>query len=204
MVAVLALASATATQAGNITAKGSDTLVILAQKWAEVYMAKTPGTTIQVTGGGSGTGFAALQNQSTDLANASRKIKAAEITACVKAFNKRPTEYKVCLDGLSVYVNAENPIKELTLTSWRASSRAASARGRNWVVERASSRSTAGRTAREPMSSSRSTCSRARTLPPRPSRCRARRKCWSRSRRTRVELVTGEPPMGQGRGRWPS
>jgi len=115
MVAVLALASATATQAGNITAKGSDTLVILAQKWAEVYMAKTPGTTIQVTGGGSGTGFAALQNQSTDLANASRKIKAAEITACVKAFNKRPTEYKVCLDGLSVYVNAENPIKELTL-----------------------------------------------------------------------------------------
>jgi phosphate transport system substrate-binding protein len=101
--------------AGNITAKGSDTLVILAQKWAEVYMASHPDVKIQVTGGGSGTGFAALQNNTTDLANASRKIKAKEIEACVKAFNKRPTEYKVCLDGLSVYVNADNAIKELSL-----------------------------------------------------------------------------------------
>ena len=55
-------------QAGTITQKGSDTLVILAQKWAEVYMSKNPGTKIQVTGGGSGTGFAALQNKTTDLA----------------------------------------------------------------------------------------------------------------------------------------
>jgi phosphate transport system substrate-binding protein len=109
-----ALISPTA-KAGTITAKGSDTLVILAQKWAEVYMAKHPGTTIQVTGGGSGTGFAALQNQTTDLADASRKIKAKETEACIKAFGKRPTEYKVCLDGLSVYVNADNPVKELSL-----------------------------------------------------------------------------------------
>jgi phosphate transport system substrate-binding protein len=90
-------------------------MVILAQKWAEVYMSKQPTTKIQVTGGGSGTGFAALQNQTTDLANASRKIKASEVAACIKAFGKRPTEYKVCLDGLSVYVSADNPIKELTL-----------------------------------------------------------------------------------------
>ena len=109
------LAATVSAQAGNITAKGSDTLVILAQKWAEVYMAAKPDTKIQVTGGGSGTGFAALQNQTTDLANASRKIKAKEIEACVKAFGKRPTEYKVCLDGLSVYVSAENPVKELSL-----------------------------------------------------------------------------------------
>jgi phosphate transport system substrate-binding protein len=101
--------------AGNITVKGSDTLVILAQKWAEVYMSKNSETKIQVTGGGTGTGFAALQNRTTDIANASRKIKAAEITACVKAFGKRPTEYKVALDGLSVYVSADNPIKELSL-----------------------------------------------------------------------------------------
>ena len=101
--------------AGTITVKGSDTLVILAQKWAEVYMGLHPGTKIQVSGGGSGIGFAALQNQSTDLVDASRKIKAAEISACIKAFGKRPTEYKVALDGLSVYVNEENPIKELTL-----------------------------------------------------------------------------------------
>lgn len=99
----------------DITVKGSDTLVILAQKWAEVYMSKKPGQKIQVTGGGTGTGFAALQNQSTDLCNASRKIKAKEIETCVKAFGKRPTEYKVAVDGLSVYVNADNPVKELTL-----------------------------------------------------------------------------------------
>src|SRR5688500_16104422 len=104
--AVVAAAGALAlsASAGNITVKGSDTLVILAQKWAEVYMSKNSGTKIQVTGGGSGTGFAALQNKTTDIANASRKIRAAEITACVKAFGKRPTEYKVALDGLSVYV----------------------------------------------------------------------------------------------------
>lgn len=99
----------------DITVKGSDTMVILAQKWAEVYMAKKPGQKIQVTGGGTGTGFAALQNQSTDLCNASRKIKAKEIETCIKAFGKRPTEYKVAIDGLSVYVSADNPVKELSL-----------------------------------------------------------------------------------------
>jgi phosphate transport system substrate-binding protein len=101
--------------AGSITQKGSDTLVILAQKWAEVYMQKNADVKIQVTGGGSGTGFAALQNQTTDLADASRKIKPKEVEACIKAFGKRPTEYKVALDGLSVYLNESNPVKELSL-----------------------------------------------------------------------------------------
>jgi phosphate transport system substrate-binding protein len=114
LLASVAMLATTAT-AANITVKGSDTLVILAQKWAEVYMAKNPQTKIQVTGGGSGVGFAALQNKTTDLADASRKIKPAEIAACVKAFGKRPTEYKVALDGLSVYVNESNPIGELTI-----------------------------------------------------------------------------------------
>src|SRR6266850_3109350 len=109
------LASAWQVSAGNITVKGSDTLVILAQKWAEVYMSKHPETKIQVTGGGSGIGFAALQNKTTDLADASRKIKPKEIEACLKAFGKRPTEYKVALDGLSVYVNAANSVNELDL-----------------------------------------------------------------------------------------
>jgi phosphate transport system substrate-binding protein len=99
----------------DITVKGSDTMVILAQKWAEVYMGQKPGLKIQVTGGGSGTGFAALQNQQTDLCNASRKIKAAEQANCVKAFGKRPTEYRVAMDGLSVYVNAQNPVQQLTV-----------------------------------------------------------------------------------------
>jgi phosphate transport system substrate-binding protein len=107
--------TAVSARAVTITVKGSDTMVILAQKWAEVYMGAHPDTKIQVTGGGSGTGFAALQNQGTDLCNASRKIKAAEIANCMKAFGKRPTEYKVAIDGLSVYVSSSNPVKELSV-----------------------------------------------------------------------------------------
>jgi phosphate transport system substrate-binding protein len=111
----MALAINTAQAATTIIQKGSDTMVILAQKWAEVYMSKNPDVKIQVTGGGSGTGIAALQNNTTHLCNSSRPIKAKEIQACITAFGKRPTEYKVALDGLSVYVNSENPIKELTV-----------------------------------------------------------------------------------------
>jgi phosphate transport system substrate-binding protein len=108
-------AFAVAVHAGSITVKGSDTMVIIAQKWAESYMGKNANVKIQVTGGGSGTGFAALQNQTTDLCNASRKIKAKEIEACIKAFGKRPIEYKVAVDGLSVYVSADNAVKELSV-----------------------------------------------------------------------------------------
>lgn len=117
----LAVASSLMTaSAANITVKGSDTMVVLAQKWAEVYMGKNPGEKIQVTGGGTGTGFAALQNQTTDICNASRKIKPKEVGNCIKAFGKRPNEYKVCLDGLAVYVAADNPVKELSLPQLEA------------------------------------------------------------------------------------
>ena len=109
------MATAVGARAANITMKGSDTLVILAQKWAEVYMQKNPDTKIQVNGGGSGTGFAALQNQQTDLANASRPIKSAERAACIKTFGKSPTEYKVALDGLSVYLHESNPVDQLSI-----------------------------------------------------------------------------------------
>jgi phosphate transport system substrate-binding protein len=78
-------------------------------------MGLKPALKIQVTGGGTGTGFAALQDRTTDLCDASRKIKAKEIEGCIKAFGKRPTEYKVALDGLSVYVSADNAVKELSL-----------------------------------------------------------------------------------------
>ena len=114
-IAILMAGIVASASAGSITVKGSDTMVILAQKWAETYMGAHPGVKIQVTGGGTGTGFAALQNQTTDLCNASRKAKAAEIGNCVKAFGKRPTEYKVALDGLSVYVSADNALKELSV-----------------------------------------------------------------------------------------
>lgn len=115
MTVIAMLAIPASAQQNTIVQKGSDTMVILAQKWAEEYMKKNPNVKIQVTGGGSGTGFAALQNQTTHLCNASRKIRAKEIQACLAAFGKRPTEYKVALDGLSVYVNEDNPINEITL-----------------------------------------------------------------------------------------
>jgi phosphate transport system substrate-binding protein len=115
IMAVTALAASAF--AGNITVKGSDTLLVLAQKWAETYMGSHADVKISVSGGGTGTGFAALQNQTTDLCDASRKIKPEEQRKCQAVFEngKRPTEYKVALDGLSVYVNPENSLKELSL-----------------------------------------------------------------------------------------
>lgn len=118
-ISLLAAASivAASAQAGTITVKGSDTMVILAQKWAEVYMSQHPEVKIQVTGGGSGVGLAALQQGQIDIANSSRPIKAAESAAYVNGVGngKRPREYKVAVDGLSVYVNKDNPVKALDL-----------------------------------------------------------------------------------------
>jgi phosphate transport system substrate-binding protein len=113
--ALVALLSASTAFGASFTIKGSDTLVILAQKWAEIYMSKHPDVKIQVTGGGSGIGFAALQNNTTDIADASRPIKPNERAACIKAFGKNPREYKVALDGLSVYVNEASPVTELSI-----------------------------------------------------------------------------------------
>tara|TARA_A100001037_G_scaffold305916_1_gene348046 strand:+ start:6390 stop:7295 length:906 start_codon:yes stop_codon:yes gene_type:complete len=106
--------------AETITVKGSDTLVVLAQKWAKSYMTEHPKIRIQVTGGGSGTGLAALQNNTTDLANASRRIKPSETIGCIKAFKHRPLEFKICLDGLSIFVNESNPVSEISLAQLKA------------------------------------------------------------------------------------
>ena len=100
--------------ADNITVKGSDTMVQLATGWAEAYRKVKPNVFVNANGGGTGTGFAALQNNTTDIADASRPIKAAERAACIKSFGKNPREYKVALDGLSVYVHADNPVNELS------------------------------------------------------------------------------------------
>ena len=111
----LSLVAATACPAlaGKITVKGSDTMVIMAQKWAEVYQKAHPKIAIQVTGGGSGVGLASLINGTTDIADASRPIKKSEIdTARVNAVY--PFEVKSALDGIAVIVNKSNPIKTLT------------------------------------------------------------------------------------------
>jgi phosphate transport system substrate-binding protein len=110
--AVLPAATAVA---GTIAVKGSDTMVILGQRWAEEYMKKNPGTTLQVTGGGSGTGISALINGTTDICQSSRSMKPAEKEKLRDRYATTGVEIPVARDGLSVYVNNANPIKELTM-----------------------------------------------------------------------------------------
>jgi phosphate transport system substrate-binding protein len=94
--------------------KGSDTLINLAQKLAETYMAKKPGTAIAVTGGGSGTGIAAMINKTCDIANSSRDMKAAEVEKAM-AKGVDPKRVVVAIDGLCIITNAQNPVKKLTI-----------------------------------------------------------------------------------------
>lgn len=105
----------TALAAKTITVKGSDTMLILGQRWAEIYMNQNPGVVIQVTGGGSGVGIAALINGSTDICEASRPIKSSEVDKLKERFNSTGVEIPVARDGLAVYLNEENKITELTL-----------------------------------------------------------------------------------------
>jgi phosphate transport system substrate-binding protein len=94
--------------------KGSDTIVNLALAWAEKYQAEHTDVRISVTGGGSGTGIAALINGTVDIANASRKIKDEEI-AEAQSKGVEPLEHIIARDAIAVIVNRENPVNELTL-----------------------------------------------------------------------------------------
>ncbi len=113
-----------------VTIKGSDTMVILAQTWGENYMQENPGRTIQVTGGGSGVGIAALINGGTDICEASRPMKASEKEQVRNRYGKDVKEIPVALDGLAIYVNDANSVASFTpaqlkaiftgrLTNWR-------------------------------------------------------------------------------------
>jgi phosphate transport system substrate-binding protein len=99
----------------TITIKGSDTMVILGQRWAETYMHHHPGITVQVTGGGSGTGIAALINGGTDICAASRPMKDKEREQVKAKHGKDVQETAVALDGLAIFLNEANPVEELTL-----------------------------------------------------------------------------------------
>jgi len=101
-----------------VSVKGSDTMVNLSQKWAESYMKKNATASIQVTGGGSGTGIAALLNGTMDIANASRELKQKEYDKA-KELGIYPQEFKVALDGIAIIVNVDNPINELTVDQLR-------------------------------------------------------------------------------------
>jgi phosphate transport system substrate-binding protein len=94
--------------------KGSDTLVNLAQAWAEEYKKVNPTVAVAVTGGGSGTGIAALINGTVDIANSSRKMKDEEKEVARKDTGKDVYEYVVGLDALAVFVHPINPITGLS------------------------------------------------------------------------------------------
>jgi phosphate transport system substrate-binding protein len=94
--------------------KGSDTIVNVAQAWAEAYKVVNPAVAVAITGGGTGTGISALINGTVDIANASRKMLDSEM-AQARANGVEPVEFIVGYDGLAVYVHHENPLDSLTL-----------------------------------------------------------------------------------------
>jgi phosphate transport system substrate-binding protein len=125
---VLALASAFAVSACGgggakeakpsktvIQNKGSDTMVNVAQVWAEEYRKAAPDVEVEVSGGGSGVGIAALIKGAVDVANASRDLKPSEAEQATKNTGKTPADFKVGYDALVVYVHKDNPIAEITL-----------------------------------------------------------------------------------------
>ena len=103
-----------ASRENSIQIKGSDTMVNLAQAWAEKFMEDNPGEFVAVTGGGSGTGISSLISGTCDIAMSSREIKEKEISlAKQKGIN--PYEINVALDGLAAVVNPKNPVNKLTI-----------------------------------------------------------------------------------------
>jgi phosphate transport system substrate-binding protein len=112
--AALMVVSAAALGADHITMIGSDTMVKLGQRWAEAYMQSHPETVIQVTGGGSSSGIAALLNGSTNICQASREMSADEQRSA-ESRGIKPFRLTVALDGIAVYLNEENPIRNLSL-----------------------------------------------------------------------------------------
>ncbi len=98
---------------------GSDTLLNVAQAWAEAYSAVNPNVAVAVTGGGSGTGISAMINGTVDIANASRKMRDSEIEAA-RGNGVEPIKFIVGYDALAVYLHEDNPIESLTVSQLRS------------------------------------------------------------------------------------
>lgn len=118
-VVLTACGSPASAQSSSTTQKtiediGSDTIVNLALAWAEAYQNVNPAVRISVSGGGSGTGIAALINGTTDIANASRKIKDEEKQNAEKN-GIQPHEIEIARDAIGVIVHPDNPVQQLTL-----------------------------------------------------------------------------------------
>jgi phosphate transport system substrate-binding protein len=104
----------------QVTVKGSDTMVILAQRWAEGFMHIEPRAVVQVSGGGSGTGIAALLGGTTHIATASRRITEDERGRLRERYGHEPAEFPVALDAVAIYVHRDNPVASLTIEQLRA------------------------------------------------------------------------------------
>jgi phosphate transport system substrate-binding protein len=115
LIAVIMSAASGFAQQSKVTVKGSDTMVILAQKWAELYMKKNPQANIQVTGGGSGVGITALINGTTDICNSSRPMKQTEIEKLKARYNTLGVEIPCAKDGVTIFLNEANKVQELTI-----------------------------------------------------------------------------------------
>jgi len=108
-------ATSSAADSKPMTVKGSDTMVVLGQRFAEEYMKRNPGTIVQINGGGSGTGIAALINGTIDLAQSSRSMKDQERQKVQEQRNAAVVETAVAIDSLAVFVNEQNPVRELSV-----------------------------------------------------------------------------------------
>jgi phosphate transport system substrate-binding protein len=94
---------------------GSDTMVNVAQAWAEEFAKVEKGVSVEVSGGGTGVGVAALINGTAEIANCSRQLEPQEVEKAKKATGKEPKEFLVGFDGLAVYVHKSNPIEHLSI-----------------------------------------------------------------------------------------
>ncbi|MBI2214886.1 MAG: phosphate ABC transporter substrate-binding protein [Acidobacteria bacterium] len=110
-----ATSTTAAAEVTPIQVKGSDTMVNVAQAWAEEYKKVEPSADVEVSGGGSGVGIAALEKGTIDIANASREMKPEEIELTKKNTGKEPKEFTVGFDGLAVFVNKDNPLSEISI-----------------------------------------------------------------------------------------
>jgi phosphate transport system substrate-binding protein len=120
-VGIAAFLAAAVCDIGNAAEKkviqniGSDTMVNLAQAWAEAYAKVDPNVSVEVSGGGSGIGVAALINGTCDIANSSRKLEPEEVEKAKAKHGHDPKEFLVGYDALAIYVHPSNPINEISI-----------------------------------------------------------------------------------------
>ncbi|TSA37456.1 MAG: phosphate ABC transporter substrate-binding protein [Porphyromonadaceae bacterium] len=115
MLIIALMAVAKGFSQAKITVKGSDTMVILAQKWAELYMKNNPSAMIQVTGGGSGVGITSLINGTTDICNSSRPMKQTELEKLKERYNTLGVQIPCAKDGITIFLNEANKVEEVTI-----------------------------------------------------------------------------------------